>query len=194
MAFLRTVTAYDALPLLQGDGLYLRPPVHGDYSDWAELRSRSRNFLMPWEPSWASDELTRGAYRRRLRQYQKEQREETGYAFFAFRSFDDRLVGGVSLTAIRRGVTQSATLGYWMGAPFAGQGYMTETVRTLVPFVFRQLWLHRIEAATLIGNVPSMRVLERNGFRREGLARRYLKINGQWQDHYLFALVAEDVA
>jgi [ribosomal protein S5]-alanine N-acetyltransferase len=192
MAFLRSVTSIEAPATLQGNGLHLRVPVTGDYPQWAELRARSRSFLVPWEPTWAPDELTRSAYRRRLKQYQKELREETGYAFFIFRSTDQRLLGGLSLSNVRRGVTQACTLGYWMGAPFAGQGYMTEAVRVLVPFVFSHLWLHRLEAACLPENVVSRRVLERHGFSYEGLARRYLKINGRWQDHCLYALVSDD--
>ena len=193
MAFLRSVTAADAYPVLQGRGLSLRLPAASDYVQWAELRACSREFLTPWEPSWANDELTRGAYRRRLRQYYKELRDETGYAFFITRGGDQRLIGGVSLSNVRRGVTQACTLGYWMGAPFAGQGYMTEAVRALVPFVFEHLWLHRLEAACLLENVSSMRVLEKNGFVYEGLARRYLKINGMWQDHCLYAAVSNAV-
>ncbi len=194
MAFLRSVSGADSFPQLQGRELSLRVPQSADYAPWAELRARSRNFLSPWEPSWTSDELTRSAYRRRLRQYQKELREETGYAFFAFRNSDHALLGGLSLTNVRRGVTQAVTLGYWMGAPHAGHGYMTQAVSLLVPFVFEHLWLHRLEAACLPGNFASMRVLEKNGFLSEGLARRYLKINGQWQDHRLYGLVVEDVA
>jgi [ribosomal protein S5]-alanine N-acetyltransferase len=192
MAFLRSVSVLDAPAALQGNGLHLRMPVSGDYLQWAELRARSRTFLVPWEPTWAPDELTRGAFRRRIRQYQKELREETGYAFFIFRSADHCLLGGLSLTNVRRGVTQSCTLGYWMGAPHAGNGYMSEAVRTLAPFVFGHLWLHRLEAACLPENLSSQRVLERNQFVHEGLARRYLKINGQWQDHYLYARVSDE--
>ena len=194
MAFLRSVSAFDVPPQLQGNGLHLRLPAAGDYAEWAELRARSRGFLSRWEPAWAPDELTRTAYRRRLRQYQKEWREEQGYAFFLCRANDQRLLGGLSLSNVRRGVTQACTLGYWMGAPFAGQGYMSEAVRTVIPFVFEHLWLHRLEAACLPGNEASMRVLERNSFRQEGLARRYLKIDGVWQDHCLYGLVSDDGA
>lgn len=190
MAFLRSVTALDGYPVLQGKGVSLRMPIANDYGQWAELRARSRAFLTPWEPTWASDELTRSAYRRRLRQYYKELREETGYAFFILRGGDQRLIGGLSLSNVRRGVTQACTLGYWMGAPHAGQGFMSEAVRVLMPFVFEHLWLHRLEAACLPENVSSMRVLEKNGFVYEGLARRYLKINGSWQDHCLYATVS----
>lgn len=194
MAFLRSVSTLDALPQLQGNGLYLRLPGSNDYAEWAELRARSRGFLTRWEPTWAPDELTRSAYRRRLRQYQKEWRDEVAYAFFLYRTVDQRLLGGLSLSNVRRGVTQACTLGYWMGGPFAGQGYMSEAVRTAIPFVFEHLWLHRLEAACLPDNAASMRVLERNGFRREGLALRYLKIDGVWQDHCLYGLVSDDGA
>ncbi len=192
MAFLRSVSASDNLPQLQGEAVFLRMPAAGDYAEWAELRARSRSFLMPWEPTWANDELSRTSFRRRLRQYQKDLRDQVGYSFFAFRTYDHALLGGLSLTNVRRGVTQAVTLGYWMGASYAGRGYMTQAVGVLKPFVFEHLWLHRLEAACLPDNLASMRVLEKNGFAAEGLARRYLKINGAWQDHRLYGLVADD--
>jgi [ribosomal protein S5]-alanine N-acetyltransferase len=192
MAFLRSVTLSDNSPYLRGGEVFLRMPASGDYDEWAQLRSTSRDFLAPWEPTWANDELSRTSFRRRLRQYQKDFRDQVGYAFFAFRAYDQALIGGLSLTNVRRGVTQAGTLGYWMGATHAGRGYMTQAVGVLKPFVFEHLWLHRLEAACLTDNVASMRVLEKNGFCAEGLARRYLKINGAWQDHRLYGLVAED--
>jgi ribosomal-protein-alanine N-acetyltransferase len=145
---------------------------------------------VPWEPTWAKDELTRLAYRRRLKQVLKDQRDETGFTFFIFRTTDRVLLGGLTLSNVRRGVTQACTLGYWMGAPHSGRGFMTEGVRAVIPFVFENLTLHRLEAACLPSNKASMRVLEKNGFVYEGLARRYLKINGIWQDHSLFAVVS----
>lgn len=191
MVFLRSVSA-DTGPVVHGRHVLLRLPQSYDYAAWAQLRARSREFLTPWEPTWASDELTRPAFRRRLRHYHKEFREETGYTFFIFRNTDDVLLGGLSLSNVRRGVTQSASLGYWMGAPYAGCGLMTDAVRAICPFGFGTLGLHRLEAACLPWNTASVRVLEKCGFVREGLARRYLKINGIWQDHLLFALVEDD--
>lgn len=192
MAFLLSTPPADALPDLRGPSLILRLPASGDYPAWAELRSRSRHFLMPYEPTWTNDELTRAAYKRRLKQYYKDLREGSGYALFAIRREDRALVGGLSLSNVRRGVAQTATLGYWMGAPYAGHGYMTEAVSLALPLIFEHLWLNRVEAACLTHNVASMRVLEKNGFSPEGVARRYLKINGSWQDHRLYGLVAED--
>jgi ribosomal-protein-alanine N-acetyltransferase len=165
----------------------------GDYVGWAELRARSRDHLTPWEPVWQRDELTRSAYRRRVRHYHREAREDLGYAFLIFSDGEDRLLGGLSLSNVRRGVTQAAVLGYWLGLPFVRQGYMTAAVAAIAAYTFEELHLHRLEAATMPNNATSIRVLERNGFRREGIARRLLKINGVWEDHVLHALVAEDI-
>jgi [ribosomal protein S5]-alanine N-acetyltransferase len=190
---LRSALASESAPAIRGDGIYLRTPVAGDHAEWADLRERSRAFLVPWEPTWPSDDLSRYAFRRRLKRYQREIREDSGYAFFLFRSQDDRLLGGARLSHIRRGVAQSCSLGYWMGEEHACKGYMTAAVRAIVPFIFGVLQLHRIEAACLPHNKASIRVLEKVGFRYEGLARSYLCINGSWQDHLLFGLVEDDV-
>ncbi len=193
MAFLRTSLLQESWPVVRGELVTLRVPQTQDYSDWAELRAVSREHLRPWEPEWSRDELTRASFRRRLRYYHKDIREEVGYAFFIFRSRDDQLLGGLTISNIRRGVTQAASIGYWIGLPHAGHGYMTAAVRQASNFVFSGLRLHRIEAACLQNNFASMAVLERNGFQREGLARKYLKIDGRWQDHILFALLSEDM-
>jgi len=192
MAFLRAGLLTEGDPQLRGPRLSLRVPTMADYVVWAELRAASRTHLAPWEPTWTPDELSRGAFRRRIRVHQRDQRDETGIAFFLFNRHNNALVGGLTLSNIRRGVTQAGALGYWVGAPFAGQGLMSEAVAVLVPYAFDTLGLHRLEAACLPDNTASMRVLEKNGFAREGLARKYLKINGAWQDHVLFALVEDD--
>ena len=192
MAFLRSGIGGDWLPHVRVDGIHLRPPHMGDYAAWAELRALSRDHLTPWEPQWTRDELSRDAFRRRVRHYQRELREDLGYAFFLFRDLDDRLLGGITLSNVRRGVTQAAAVGYWIGKPFAGRGLMTKAVSGVVRFAFEELKLHRLEAACMPSNTASIRVLEKNGFQREGLARRYLKINGVWQDHLLYATLADD--
>jgi ribosomal-protein-alanine N-acetyltransferase len=191
-AFLRNPPWTGTPPVLRGERVYLRPPQIGDWSDWARLRAASRDFLTPWEPTWTSDELTRLAYRRRLRRYQRDARDGFGYAFFIFHQGSDELLGGLTLSNVRRGVTQSCSLGYWMGRPFAGQGYMKDAVRALLPFVFHDLGLHRLEAACLPSNEPSKAVLAAAGFTEEGYAREYLRINGAWRDHVLFSLLASD--
>jgi ribosomal-protein-alanine N-acetyltransferase len=163
-----------------------------DFPAWAELRAVSREFLMPWEPLWASDELSRAAFRRRVRHYLRDLREDVGYALFVFAPATGAMVGGLTLCNVRRGVTQSCTLGYWVGAMHAQQGFMTAAIRAVIPFVFDSLELHRLEAACLPTNTASIKLLEKTGFKREGLARRYLRINGVWQDHLLYALLDTD--
>ena len=179
-------------PRLKHGRVYLRPARQSDWRAWADLRSESRDFLVPWEPSWSSDALSRAAFRRRLRSHDAEWQRGTGYSFLMFRADDDALVGGVTLSNVRRGVAQSASLGYWVGEPFARQGYMTEGLRVVLDFAFDRLALHRIEAACLPANRPSQGLLLKSGFKEEGYSRQYLRINGRWQDHRLFAVLQGD--
>ncbi len=191
MVFARAISAVASYSA-HGTAVAIRPLAMADYAAWSNLRDLSRDHLAPYEPTWASDELSKSAYRRRLRHYAREEREDLGYAFAIFERATHQLVGGVSLSHVRRGVTQTASLGYWMGEPHVRMGYMSEAVGLTVTIAFDGLRLHRLEAATLLDNAASIRVLERNGFEREGLARRYLRINGDWRDHLLFGLLAED--
>jgi ribosomal-protein-alanine N-acetyltransferase len=194
MAFMRGLTFPGGQqPIIRGGGVYLRYPRIADFPAWTRLRGESRAFLAPWEPVWASDELTKAAFRRRIKRYQKEARLDSAYAFFVFRSEDDVLMGGCTLSNVRRGVTQCCAPGYWIGERFSRQGYMYEAVRALVPFIFSTLGLHRIEAACLPSNKASQNLLMKVGFRQEGVALRYLQINGEWRDHVLFALLADEV-
>jgi ribosomal-protein-alanine N-acetyltransferase len=189
MAFFRAVSFSEPSLSVVGDGVVLRTPQMNDFEAWAALREASREFLVPWEPTWPPDDLSRGAYRRRLRRYSEDQRLDLAYPFFLFRAEDGWLIGGLTLTNIRRGVAQAVSLGYWMGAGYARHGYMTAAVQAIVPFSFATLRLHRIEAACIPGNAASVRLLEKTGFTREGYAREYLCINGMWQDHLLYARV-----
>jgi len=191
MAFFRTINFAEPLASIAGDGVTLRTPQMTDFSEWAALREASRDFLVPWEPTWPHDDLTRSAFRRRLRRYAEDLRTDQGYAFLILRTTDGVLLGGLTLAHIRRGVAQAASLGYWMGQPFARHGYMTAAVRAIIPFAFTTLRLHRLEAACIPSNAASIRLLERTGFVREGYAREYLCINGVWQDHLLFARLAD---
>jgi [ribosomal protein S5]-alanine N-acetyltransferase len=193
MAFFRTVNFSEPMPAVPGAGVTLRVPQNTDYAEWAALREASRDFLVPWEPTWPDDDLTRGAFRRRLRRYAEDQRSDLAYAFLIFRSEDNVMVGGLTLANIRRGVAQAGSIGYWTGAPFAGKGYMTAAVRALIPFCFQTLRLHRLEAACIPSNTASVGLLEKAGFTREGYARSYLCINGIWQDHLLYARLKDDV-
>lgn len=191
MAFLRSGLVPEGSQPLEGRGVWLRAPAMNDYVAWAELRALSRDHLRPWEPLWPRDELSRSSFRRRVRHYQREAREDLGYSYFIF-SNDDVLVGGISLSNLRRGVTQAACLGYWLGLPHVKRGRMTAAVQAVKHHAFQTLKLHRVEAASQPNNAASIAVLDRCGFQREGLARQYLKINGEWQDHVLFAALGSD--
>jgi ribosomal-protein-alanine N-acetyltransferase len=193
MAFFRTVNFNEAIPAVSGGGVSLRAPQGSDFAEWASLRESLRVFLVPWEPVWPPDDLTRSAFRRRLKRYAEDQRGDLAYAFLIFRSEDNGMVGGLTLANIRRGVAQAGSIGYWIGAPFARKGYMTAAVRALIPYAFGTLRLHRLEAACIPGNTASVRLLEKTGFVREGYARSYLCINGTWQDHLLYARLKDDI-
>lgn len=192
MAFFRTVSFSEPSPAIEGDTVMLRVPQMSDHEEWAALREMSRDFLTPWEPIWPADDLTRSAFRRRLKRYSEDVRADQSYALFIFRREDSALVGGLTLANIRRGVAQAASVGYWMGQPFARRGYMTGAVKAVLPFAFGTLRLHRVEAACIPTNDASIRLLQKCGFAREGYAREYLCINGIWQDHLLYARLRHD--
>jgi ribosomal-protein-alanine N-acetyltransferase len=191
MALFRLYPASHAVTLVRGDGIYLRPPEMRDSEAWAELRAQSRAFLTPWEPTWPSDDLTRAAFRRRVRRNHQEIANDEAYPFLIFRD-DDVLAGGLTLGQLKRGVVQAATLGYWIGAPHARHGLMSAAVRAVTGYAFATLRLHRIEASCLPHNEASMKLLEWMGFTREGYARAYLRIDGVWQDHVLYGLLETD--
>ena len=192
MAFFRTVSFSEQLPAIAGDGVFLRAPQVADYAEWVTLREASRDFLTPWEPTWPADDLTRASFRRRIKRYFEDQRSDLAYPFFIFRKSGGVLVGGLTLANVRRGCAQAGSLGYWMGAAYAGKGHMTAAVAVVLPFAFGTLRLHRVEAACIPANIASIRLLEKTGFRREGFARQYLCIDGLWQDHLLFARLKDD--
>ena len=194
MAFMRGLTFPGGqAPVIRGRDVYLRYPRVADYAAWSRLRDESREFLIPWEPIWASDELSKGGFRRRLKRYHHDARQDMAYAFFAFRASDDALVGGVTLSNVRRGVVQCCALGYWVGERHARRGHTLDAVQAMIPFIFTTLGLHRIEAACLPENGPSRGLLAKAGFREEGRALRFLQINGEWRDHILFALLEDEV-
>lgn len=179
-------------PKLTGNQVVLRVPRRSDFCDWAALRQESRSFLEPWEPRWAPDELDRASWRHRLGRYRSEQSAGTAIAYFIFHKKSGALLGGITIGNIRYGVSQSAQIGYWMGERHAGKGYMQDAISALLDHAFTVLRLHRIEAACIPSNTRSMHVLEKAGFTREGLLRSYLRINGVWQDHCIYSLIADE--
>lgn len=177
---------------LEHPALYLRMPRASDWADWARLRRESQEFLTPWEPSWGEESLTRTAYWRRLKRNQRKARDGSSYTFLIFTKPDDTLVGGITLSNVRRGVVQSCSMGYWMGERYAGRGLMSAAIPTALDFAFAVLGLHRVEASCIPGNEASLAVLLKSGFREEGMAREYLRINGAWRDHIRYAILRGD--
>lgn len=187
MTLFRLLPDPDPNVSVEGDGLLLRVPRMDDFEPWAALRNESRSFLEPWEPLWSPDDLTRGAFRRRLTRYADEIRQDLAYPLLIFAKDDKSLMGGMTFGNVRRGVARCTTLGYWMGQKYAGRGIMTRAVRLGLGFAFDTLGLRRVEAGCVPGNTASVRVLEANGFEREGYAREYLCIAGEWKDHILYS-------
>ncbi|MFI4936589.1 MAG: GNAT family N-acetyltransferase [Caulobacterales bacterium] len=175
---------------LDGEGVRLRPHRSGDFTEWAMLRSGSRAFLQPWEPTWPADDLTRGAWRRRLSAYSHDMERGLAFPFLVFRQGDGAMVGGITLSNIRRGVAQMGSIGYWVGEPFARRGHTVAAVRAVTKFAFGRLGLHRVEAACIPSNEASRGVLLKAGFVQEGMAQAYLRINGMWRDHLLFGMLS----
>jgi [ribosomal protein S5]-alanine N-acetyltransferase len=178
-------------PLLSAGGVYLRAPVAEDFEAWALLRQESRAHLTRWEPDWNAEEATGDAYRLRLKAYERQFRARAGVAFHVF-DRSDRLIGGVTLSDIRRHAAQSATIGYWIGAPFLRRGFGLSAVEAATVYAFDALQLNRVEAACQPGNTASRALLLKAGYAEEGLAREYLFINGGWRDHVLYARLSRD--
>lgn len=175
---------------LMGERVVLRTGDPADWKGWRGLRDLSRDFLIPWEPRWPQDALGYGHFCTLLRRHWRDWRQGKGYAFMIFihgeQSRAGALIGGVTLNEIQRGIAQKGTLGYWIGEPYAGRGYMTEAAGLVCDFAFQTLRLHRVEASCLPHNEPSKSLLRRLGFEEEGYAKAYLQINGKWQDHILW--------
>ncbi len=177
---------------LTTDRMHLRLPAHGDYRLWADLRQESAAFLQPWEPSWSATHLTRKAFTNRVYWAQRSFVGDTAVPLFLFSNSSGALIGAITMDNIRRGPAQSATLGYWVGARFARQGYMREAIDAVVHHAFENMDLSRVEAACLPENDASRGVLEKAGFKYEGVAQSYLQINGRWRNHVLYSNLRSD--
>jgi ribosomal-protein-alanine N-acetyltransferase len=172
--------------------MVLRPPVHADFRPWAAVRRQSADFLKPWEPSWANDHLTRKGFVNRVYWANRAIAQGTALPLFLERREDGQLLGAITLDNIRRGPAQAGTVGYWIGAAFAREGYMREALTTLVFHAFEVMDLSRIESACLPENRASRGLLESCGYKYEGVAQSYLQINGRWRNHVLYANLRND--
>ena len=179
---------------LFGKRILLRPIVATDFSAWREVRRRNGDWLTKWEaqrvhgqPDVVED---RDAFAVRCSARQRERQLGTGYGFGIF--VDGHLAGEINLTAVQRGPFQSAYVGYWIDEKHAGNGYMPESLVVLAQFAFDELHLHRIQISIIPRNSARRRVVEKLGIRDEGVAQRYLEINGEWEDHIRYALTSEE--
>lgn len=177
---------------LETERMTLRPPMHGDFRAWAALRKESEPFLSPWEPTWSPGHFSRKSFTNRVYWSQRSIINGNAVPLFLIRRADDALLGAITLDNIRRGPAQAGTTGYWIGAPFARHGYMKEAIEAVVHYAFRTLDLSRIEAGCLEENKPSRQLLEKCGYKYEGVAQSYLQINGRWRNHVLYANLRSD--
>ena len=190
MVFLRSPFSQDEVTVLRCGQIRLQPPSVNDFEEWVKLRRLSRDFLVPWEPLWSEHEFSKFNFRARIKHYQQQIRNDTGYPFFIFHHEQGYLLGAITASNVRRGVAQMCSAGYWIGEPYARQGHMSEALAALTEYAFGGLGLHRMEAACLPSNAASIKLLNRCGFVQEGVAQKYLQIAGKWQDHLLFARLA----
>ena len=172
--------------------LSLRLPEHRDFREWAKLRHQSRAFLSPWEPVWAADHLSRASFANRVYWSQRAVKNGNAVPLFVFHKEAGQLVGAITLDNIRRGPSQVGTIGYWVGQQYARQGFMSEAIIAMVAHAFGALDLSRVESACLPDNVASRGVLEKAGFKYEGVAQSYIQINGRWRNHVLYAALRGD--
>ena len=177
--------------VLKAKNVELRTPRYSDYEQWRDLREGSKAFLELWEPKRGNDFFKRHAFNNRVKWAKKSAKTDQAYQFFIFDKFQT-LLGSITIENIRKGPSDAATLGYWLGRQHTGKGFMREAVLNMVDFAFNRLKISRLEAATLPENTSSRRLLEKVGFKYEGVGQSYLQINGRWRNHVLYGLLRND--
>ncbi|MDO8224516.1 GNAT family N-acetyltransferase [Bacillus cabrialesii] len=178
--------------MLKGNTIYARPLEVTDAEENLRLQIENRDFFEQFSMIRADDYYSVEGQRKRIAEYQERMKKDTEYHFGIFTASDDTLIGTVSLFQIIRGALQTAFIGYFLDKAHNGKGLMTEAVRLVVDYAFHELKLHRIEAGVMPRNLRSMRVLEKAGFHKEGIARKNVKINGIWEDHQVLAILNPD--
>jgi ribosomal-protein-alanine N-acetyltransferase len=179
---------------LYGRRVVLRPLVAPDFPGWSEVRRRNEDWLLKWEPRRIpivpDPARDRDAFRSRCNARDRERQAGQSYAFGLF--VDGVFAGEVNLNNVHRGPMQSGTVGYWIDQSRAGRNYVPEGVIVLMRFAFEELRLHRLEICIIPRNTNSRRVMEKLEIREEGIAQRFLEINGVWEDHLRFGMTAEE--
>ena len=192
MSFLNAYSLKKNLFEITGRKVILRPPQYSDWKVWADERKKNKLYLQPWEPLWSINELERSSFVKRVRMFERLSHNDQAYSFLIFTSDNEDFIGEVNISNVQRGIIQSCTIGYWIAKDCEGKGMMSESLELVKEFIFNELKLHRIEAACLPHNMPSLKVLLKNGFIKEGTARKLLKINDKWQDHTVLSFILDD--
>ena len=192
MSFLNAYSLKKNLFEITGQKVILRPPQYSDWKAWADERKKNKLYLQPWEPLWSINELERSSFVKRVRMFERLSHNDQAYSFLIFTSDNEDFIGEVNISNVQRGIIQSCTIGYWIAKDCEGKGMMSESLELVKEFIFNELKLHRIEAACLPHNMPSLKVLLKNGFIEEGTARKLLKINDKWQDHTVLSFILDD--
>lgn len=190
MAKIATVSATTLL----GRRILLRQLQPSDFEQWREVRRRNAEWLTKWEPSRPSNAPDviedRSAFALRCHAREREWQLGTGYGFGIF--VDGRFAGEINLNSVQRGPFQNAYIGYWIDETHAGNGYTPEAVVVVARFAFEDQGLHRIQISIVPRNAASRRVVEKLNLRAEGVAERYLEINGIWEDHIRYAMTSDE--
>ncbi len=188
------LTAAALGPVIEGRRVLLRPLRPSDFSAWQEVRRRCAKWLIPWEPrrpiGFIDAAESRRAFEQRCEARDRERSTGSGYGFGIFLA--GRFVGECNINTIQRGAAQNAYVGYWIDEAVAGHGYMPEAVAVVLRFAFENLGLHRVQISIVPRNQASRRVVEKLGLRDEGIAERYIEINGVWEDHIRYAMTSEE--
>jgi ribosomal-protein-alanine N-acetyltransferase len=192
MSFLNAYSLKKNLFEITGRKVILRPPQYSDWKAWADERKKNKLYLQPWEPLWSINELERSSFVKRVRMFERLSHNDQAYSFLIFTSDNEDFIGEVNISNVQRGIIQSCTIGYWIAKDCEGKGMMSESLELVKKFIFNELKLHRIEAACLPHNIPSLKLLLKNGFIKEGTARKLLKINDKWQDHTVLSFILDD--
>ena len=192
MSFLNAYSLKKNLFEITGQKVILRPPQYSDWKAWADERKKNKLYLQPWEPLWSINELERSSFVKRVRMFERLSHNDQAYSFLIFKSDNEDFIGEVNISNVQRGIIQSCTIGYWIAKDCEGKGMMSESLELVKEFIFNELKLHRIEAACLPHNIPSLKLLLKNGFIKEGTARKLLKINDKWQDHTVLSFILDD--
>lgn len=177
----------------RGARIELRTLKPSDYDQWIEVRIRCKDWLNVWEPLLQSarvESLGKAGFEMLCRARDEDWRRDSAYAFGVF--VDNRFVGEANISGVQRGPVQNCTIGYWVDQAEAGKGYIPEAVVVALRFAFEEARLHRVQISILPRNARSRRVVEKLSIAEEGLAKRYIEINGVWEDHIWYAMTFEE--